>query len=308
MMTTPTLTTNSDLDLLLTDGALVLDASSLEGQFMLCPRAFRNYKLLKREPAKFYAGREFGKCVHCALEAYYKGQDPLDAINKSYPTDMPMEDHRTLDFAYEVIRVYKQTYPAEAWQIAYVNGQPVIERPFALPLGQIIINGLTIPIVWNGKIDMVIRTPDQRYFVLDHKTSSVAGQTFWSQFKLSTQQLGYCWATQELTGLELSGFYINAIFTRKPTKTGKGIECERQPYLIEHEDLERWRSNVLYICTSVLRHACGAHWPMYTKSCVHKYGECGYLEACACGNPQMEHRALMSNMYQQVTWSPTNEE
>lgn len=298
----------SDLDKLLTDGALVLDASTLEGQFMLCPRAFRNYKLYKREPAMFRSGLEFGKCIHRGLAAYYEGKDVLAAINDSFPADMPLEDHRSLDFAYAVMAKYKETYPAEPWQIATVDGKQVIERPFALPLGSVTVQDLTIPVIWNGRVDLIIRTPDQRYFVMDHKTSSMAGQTFWDQFRLSTQQLGYCWAAQQLTSLTVSGFYINAIFTRKPSKTGKGVECERQPYLIEQGELDRWRLNVLRICASVVQHAIEGHWPLYSKNCVHKYGKCGYLEACTCPNEAMERRALFSNMYQEVVWSPTDED
>jgi hypothetical protein len=43
---------------------------------------------------------------------------------------------------------------------------------------------------------------------------------------------------------------------------------------------------------------------MYTHHCFDKYGQCPYYDVCTLEDIKVRHRLLMSEAYQDVTWSP----
>jgi len=298
----------TNLDSVLENGALVIDASTLEGRWMVCPTSFYYYRIRKREAAKFYIGREFGKAMHAALAAYYTpGEDYLHVLDEAYPTAIGVEDHRSVDYARRLLKRYIDEFAAETYTVVTHDSKRMVEMPFAHPIGSVTIDEQTIPVIWEGKIDLVVRDANNRLFVVDHKTSIIGGDTFWSQFKLSTQQRGYAAVVQDILAEPVHGFVINALFTRRETRTGKGMEVERQPYPLEQQDLLDWRMNTLNTCADLLRACASDVFCKHTSSCVSKYGRCDYLSLCELNDLAMREAVLNGREYQPVTWRPTNE-
>ena len=105
----------------------------------------------------------------------------------------------------------------------------MIERPFELPLGVLDINTrLQLPdwpeprlvksvhVAWSGKIDL-LATVAHRNRVVDHKTTSIAGDNYIPSFILLHQTIGYVWAARQLwPHLDITGFCLNAIYLRRP--------------------------------------------------------------------------------------------
>jgi hypothetical protein len=281
---------------------LNIDASTLEGRFMACPREYYHYGILRRESCGPFTGRAFGRVMHKVLLAHYSGKKPSpDDISAMWQTechDIQDGDYRNAGFASTVYDQYRATYPNEPFSVFGVEDIPVCELPFAFPLfctSDTIIN-------WSGIVDLVTKWPDG-YWVMDHKTSSVAGETFWAQFQRSTAQLGYCWAVWKHFGIMPKGYIVNALFLRAPTRTGKGIEFARQKYPITEEDLSVWEWNTTEVVQRLLEARRDNIYPMHTNACVRRYGLCEYLEVCRL--PQVEQLALLnSGMYRPVTWNP----
>lgn len=295
----------SYLDQVLQDGALVIDASTLEGHWMRCPRSFYYYKLRKREAAKLYIGRDFGKCMHEGLAARNEGKDWLSVIDATYPTDIPIDDHRTCDYAKRLCKIHTDEYSAEAFTTVKHNGALCIEQAFAHPIGSVTINDLTIPIIWEGRIDRMVRDANNRLFVLDYKTASMGGETYWAQFKTSTQMLGYCFVANAILGEQCHGYIIDGLFTLRETRTGKGPHVERRMFPVDEDDLRKWHTNTLNVCADLLQCAAQGRFNMHTGECVRRYGPCQYQMLCALSQEVQREALLRSMEYQDVTWRPT---
>lgn len=285
---------------------LYIDASTLEGHFMACPRKFEYYATLKREANEPMAGRAFGRAVHAWRAAWRRGTTP-DVAALHAAEGVPDTDYRNLGYFKGVIDAYTTAYPTEPFTTALLGDKPCIEQSFAFPLGTVECASGAIVVIWTGVLDEATVWPDGSTWVLDLKTSKVAGETFWKGWQNSHAQIGYCWAWQRAFGTAPAGYIIDGVFTRELTASGrgKGIECLRQKYYLDAERLDEWEHNTLQIVAELLDCQERGFFPMHSSACMTRYGACEYLEVCKL--PASQRRAMLaSNMFKDVTWSPLN--
>ena len=290
----------------LRDGALYIDASTLEGRYMSCPREYQYYGIYKRELVRSGAGLLFGKFMHEELLApHYSGQhvDIEEAITR-FPVDLA-DDYRNAGYAKHVWNTYLETYPSEPFAVLKVDDKPVVEKAFVLKVGSLKMPWGPLDIHWIGKIDAVVSWGDQLSHI-DHKTSSIGGESIWDQFANSTQQLGYTWAVQQLFGSQSNEFTINLVLTRKLTNTGKGIECMRQRFNVDQEAIAEFPQRVMSVVKRLFYDSHNEEFPMHTSSCTRKYGKCDYLQVCKLA-PSLREEMLSTSLYRDVTWSPLDE-
>lgn len=325
------------IPLTLLDGnTLIIDNSSLEVD-TTCPRAAHYHLGLRIKSSKEKSALEFGRIIHKALDVRYRtcasmyAQTPeveaamLAVLEQEFSKWSPPEDDfRTHSFAVELINRYGITYPFESFEIVRLpDGRPFIEVPFALPLGtleikddllvrDIVTNEIapryvdTINLVWSGKIDLAYRASSGGLYILDHKTTSMMGPSFFTEFELSHQMYGYVWAAQTLFNQPVEGFCINALATRKPTKTGKALEFERKNYTVSKAHLDEWQHDCIHIVSNYVESVRSGYMPKHTKWCCGKYGVCQYHSVCTL-NPEYRMTMLQSGEFMPVTWSPLNE-
>ena len=286
----------------LRNGALYIDASTLEGRYMSCPREYQYYGIYKRELVRSGAGLLFGKFMHEELLApHYSGEHvDIEQALLRFPSELA-DDYRNAGYAKHVWNTYLETYPSEPFNVLKVDGKPVVEQAFDLYVGD--VNGT--PVHWIGKIDAVVQW-DSHLSHIDHKTSSIGGESIWDQFANSTQQLGYTWAVQQLFGSESNEFTINLILTRKLTNTGKGVECMRQRFNVDREVIAEFPQRILAVVDRMLYDEVVGYFPMHTSSCTRKYGKCDYLQVCKLA-PSLREEMLSTSLYRDVTWSPLDE-
>lgn len=320
----------------LIDGdTLLIDNSSLE-TFITCPRSAQYMVCLKRKPSGDRSALRFGQIIHKALEVRYRSAAPMLAQTPAIEGAMlavlaqefanwqpPEDDFRTHSFAVELINRYGIQYPFESFDILrFPDGRPFVEVPFALPLGEIEIDDTLlvkdvatnttaprhvakIKIIWTGKIDLGYKSNGRNY-LMDHKTTSMMGPSFFAEFELSHQMHGYHWAAEALMNEPFEGFTINALATRRPTKTGKALEFERKVFTTSRPHLDEWQQDCLHIVSDFLEMVRRGYLPKHTKWCVGKYGLCQYHKVCSLSP---SHRDLMlgSGEYTDVTWSPLHD-
>lgn len=327
----------SPIPLPLADGdTLLIDNSSLE-VFTTCPRAAQYNYCLKRRAADERSALRFGQIVHKALEVRYRAASSMLAQTPAVEATMlavlekefsewspPMDDFRTHSFAVELVNRYGIQYPMESFDLLrFSDGRPFVEVPFALPLGEIEINDTilvrdivtneiapryvgTIKVVWTGKMDLGYKTYDGNY-LMDHKTTSMMGPSFFQEFELSHQMYGYIWAAESILNETFRGFVINALATRKPTKTGKSLEFERKVITVSRPHVEEWRHDCMHIIADFVEMVRRGVMPKHTKWCVGKYGLCPFHKVCSLP-PTFRETMLYSGEYAQVTWSPLNQD
>lgn len=302
------------LELLVHDNTIQISGSSQDA-YTTCPRKFLYYKLLRRTLAAEKSALSYGKAIHAALEVRYRSNDPIitdtleakqvTTLSKSFEGIEQVEgDFRTLDRAIDTIKAYNKQYPTEMFEVAHLSdGKPATEVKFLLPLGK--INDYVI--MWKGIIDAVIMQQDQ-YWILEHKTTSMLGSTYFANFYNATATIGYCWAGQQLFNKPFRGVMINALCGRKPSKTGVAVEFARENIYYDPAQIEEWQHNVLDIVRYMIMNATYEAFPMHTaNSCVGKYGKCEYFDVCTLP-PNQRETMLMSNAYKDAEASPLEAE
>lgn len=313
---------------------------------MDCDRKAEYRILHKREFGGKANALNFGGAVHAGLDVRYRGgefaQETLQAQMAaaiSYLQDQPTDDWRTAELACDVLHQYSLSYPADDFSVMNLDGHSFVELPFAVPLGvlelpepltlpditlspeelndyktaalasgQVSLGSYDrIPVIWCGKIDLVI-VHNGKCWICDHKTTSMFGDTFFEQFNLSSQFMGYKWALQESLKINIEGVLINALAMRKPTKTGKGITFHRMYMPTEGYLIEEWHQNTLENIGAFFQSLANGYFPMKTTACRTKWhSNCEYLRVCTLPAEQRD-MYINTGDFRDVTWSPLRDE
>lgn len=315
---------------------IVLDNTAAERQ-TTCPRSAEFYLYWRREGHARNAALVFGGAVHEGLEALLKdpnaSPEAIDAKISAFFVDNPAppDEYRTVQNAQLVLRHYRERagLPDYAWNILRDVQGPIVERAFELPLGVLEVGAnIQIPewdvprwvskvhVAWSGRIDAVpnVYTLNR---IADHKTTSIAGDSFIQEFLLNNATMGYVWAGQQIwPELDIRGFCLNAIFAKKPAagcslvdkgpRGGKpALDFFRAYFEYTPSQIEEWKFNALTIVEDFVHNMVRGYFPMHTKYCFNKYGKCQYHDVCTIPDKAVRHNVLMSDNFKPVTWNPT---
>lgn len=327
---------------------LVIDNSSLE-VFTTCPQSAYYKLVLKREAHARNAALTFGGALHEGLEAFlfdqWQKQNDGGFVTEEEQNQRilrfftenpaPLDEYRTVQNALAVLAAYREraALPDYTWEIQSDSSGPIIERAFELPLGVIEVganinvpsmqdpSGFTyvshIHIAWSGRIDAIAKCGAPNVVrVVDHKTTSIMGDSFMQDFQISNQVLGYVWAARQLwPELSVSAFCLNAIHFKKPTGTGaitapgprggpSALSFIRGYYEYSPMRVAEWASNCLDIVSDFVHCLVRDSFPRHTKWCFGKYGKCSYHDVCVQDDPAVRQNMIMSDMFKGVTWDP----
>lgn len=316
---------NPLLKQVLVDGAFVIDNSSFE-MLTTCPRSALYYILMKRRTAAKRSALNFGGAVHAGLEIRYKDELGIacptkDLLTRQVQASMDYftknsvdgDEFRTPQRCVEVLEAYNEKYASEPFSVVHLlNGTKACELSFAVPIGEVQVlvdqpgggpsHYITIPCVWTGKVDVAIEW-ENGLWVMDHKTTSILGDTYFNQFYNSNQMIGYCWALSHVLDKPVRGALMNVLAIRRPTKTGKSIEFVRQRFEYPQARIEEWQTNTLQILEDFFHMCSKDYFPMHTQWCIGKFGQCPYFDVCTVPTDQREFM-LQSGLYEEVDWSP----
>ena len=322
----------------LIDGALHIDNSFLEA-LQTCPRALEYKHIVRRHLSSARPAISFGTAIHEALDIRYARYGDLDAITQAQceteqyaalqehfsQAPPPEGDWRDLNWAATIVKAYNEHYMVEPFNLlSDEEGHVIVERAFKIPFlgfnpesGEVyridnvsaLQEDIHVPIFYTGRIDLPVSW-DGHLIVLDHKTTSFIGDSFWEDLRVSPQQTGYCWAWYRLTGQKPIGFCVNAIRTRAlPLRPKGGINewwgenfQRSKEYLSDHH-YDEWEQNTTALIEEFLWHCSRSYFPMKKKWCVGKYGRCQFYDVCytpADQRPMM----LESTEFEEYKWNP----
>lgn len=321
-----------------------IDNSSLEVN-NTCPRS-AEYKLVHARSSLPSSALTAGSAIHEGLETYYKGlavhgrsdeliERAILASAKPFLDRPPaFMDWRSPDRVVDTLEKYFREYQSEPFTIRQDSeGLPAVEMSFSLPLGVVEFGGVKtiytkgqlignlpanvdpnepfvlhdVQVYWTGKCDLAI-TLDHQPWVMDHKTCSMMGKTFWDNFQMSNQTVGYTWAAEKIFGEPFTGLLVNALYWRPPT--AKGImttEFHRQRFYYDPQQVKEWELNVHATINDFLSHLARGYFPMYTAWCQGKYGQCPYFGTCSMPSQFRMSDLLTSFNYTDTEWSPLAE-
>jgi len=311
---------------------LKIDNSSLEN-FAACDRA-SFYRLILGRTSAGSSALTYGKAIHAALEVLYRdGFDlprMLSAGAAVFALDPPGEgEWRTYTTFQQAILGYCNHYGidevmGDAFEVQTdKDGAPYVEAKFEDHIGeiqldcelpfvgeQIVVDSYSqepvhvskLQIMWTGMIDLIARHHD-RVGIMDHKTTSVEGPSYYDSFNMSQQFIGYIRSARKLTQLDVQGALLNVIIGRKPSKTGTSLDFSRRWYSYPEHLINEWQDDVLSLIEDFVERLKSGYFPKRTLWCTNKFGTCPFMNVCTLPS---EHRDMMlhTSAYSTYTWNP----
>ena len=222
----------------------------------------------------------------------------------------------------------RQALPDYEWEVLRdEQGEPLIERPFELPLGVLDINTrLQLPdwpqpqlvksihVAWSGKIDLIANVA-HRNRVVDHKTTSIAGDNYIPKLHPAPiRRSAMCGRPVSFGAASTSPAFASTLFTsagrspapsalspRVPEAGQPPLDFFRAQFEYCPQRLDQWEANSMTLAEDFVHCLVRRYFPMFTNSCFNKYGRCQYHDICTLDDPAVRQRMLASDMYRDVT-------
>jgi hypothetical protein len=217
---------------------------------------------------------EAGDLVHQMLRTYYnlrRYQSRWAANNRSHndiveicvrvgqyflsKMDLPIADGM---YILKCFREYCYMYENDSWEILAVEQVA----------SKILHEDSNLRIIYEGKIDLVVRTPGLPKLVVDHKTSKRRQDAS----ELSNQFMGYCWL------LGTNNVVVNKIGLQTTLKAMD--RNHRQILSYTPAVIDRWVSNTVWWIKYGLSCAMNKEFPMNFTSC-DKWAGCVFAPICS---------------------------
>ena len=262
--------------------------------FLRCKRRYY-YRMVRHLVGKKPpTAAEFGRCIHTALDDWYKNKDAKKAIDifaNAYKED-PSDDKRTIAVGSKLLQLYHD---------AYVN-QPIevlaSELAFDIPMPG------HADISYIGRMDKIINW-DGAVYVLDHKTTSRLGYTYFYKIKPNMQFVGYVWAAQQLGQDRCSGMVLDALLVAKGLLTSAQLSrltpLGREIATISADDIAEWKEDVSDILDDMARCYQRERFCRNTEGCTD-FVECPYRRVCKEDAGIRE--SIIKQDYNEEPWDP----
>jgi hypothetical protein len=244
-----------------------------------CPRRFYYRYQKNLRPKQESLVLRCGTAMHEGLRAHYSGGDPVGAFERSMDlysplpgTEGELAEARTL--WRERLIAYGAEYPQEPFDVIAAPEQEIVA-----PLGN---SGISLGM----RLDLIVRRhADGLPWVVDHKTTSRTGTSYWPQYFVDLQGSAYVYGAQHFLGEKVGGWIINAI------KSTKGGWFERNAFVRTDEQLRSFERQVVarvkrldeaVMAVQADDNNLDSEFPQYTHEC-HGFGTCAFLSLCQGG-------------------------
>lgn len=262
------------------------DSSSLKA-FLNCQRKYFWRYVEHFQPVGYdRPALDFGTAIHEGLRVWYeegKLNPALDAFHDLW--DERWEDtKRTHEKGEELLRSYVEKYPDEPFE--WISPP---EQVFKVKL---------FDTNFVGRFDGVIKFQSMP-LIIDHKTATRMGQSYFYRFRPDMQMSAYVWAARQLFEEKIMGAYINVLYF---TKTKMKFERE----IIPREDWEL--EEFLDVASSVISQIQSRdrdnyrEWTPNWSFCDH-WGTCKFRDLCVSEDPYRTARGE----FEREEWDPLEE-
>lgn len=250
----------------------------------------------------------FGKVFATALEHYYKfvalGHDWLDALEMVVAEaledtyhDMPegrapwasFDSAKNRENLIRTIVWYVDEFHAEEITVKMLNGVPLVEHSFALPVDN--------DLVFTGHLDRVVEYVGDTY-VMDQKTTAQTISPYWfNQFKPNTQFSMYTFAGMMIWKMPVKGVIIDG------AQVAVGFsKFSRSVSMRTEDELNEWYDDTMAHIEAAQRATLNNHFPMNPASCGN-YGGCEFRPVCS-RSPSLRDNFLRGDFNKSEPWDP----
>jgi len=243
---------------------MCLDYTTIS-DFLICRQKYYLRHRLNLVPKQTATALTFGGAWHKAMESVWteKGKGEETLIKEYGKVEVPLGDKRTLELGKKVLENYlkeKGYNGHEFYPNMEVIGSEVSHcKEF---------DGVR----YCGRMDKVVRW-DGSIYVVEHKTASQLGFTFFLQFELNHQIDGYIYLCADKYG-ECAGVLVDAVLIAKTKFNAMRDTPTRMP-----GHAERFEAELVDIARNIRWANDNESYPK-NKSLCQYYGECPYRDLC----------------------------
>jgi len=262
--------------------------------FLRCKRRYYYRMVRNLVGKKPPTAAEFGRCIHMALDDWYKSKDDKKAIEifaNAFKED-PEDDKRTIAIGTKMLEIYFSQYANQNITVL------ASELSFDLP------TPAHESIRYIGRIDKIIEW-DGAVYVMDHKTTSRLGFTFFYKIKPNMQFVGYVWAAQQLGQDRCSGVVLDALLVAKGLLTSsaraKLTPVARDIATYSVDDIAEWKEDVASLLDDIAGCYQKDKWCRNTEGCTD-FVECPYRRICK--EDRAIREAIIKQDYKEECWDP----
>lgn len=250
--------------------------------YRTCPRLyywrFVQNLVSPKDPVPLIVGR----ATHAGLAAYYSGRDANEFVKKNFDevrgqTTWLKEELMELEAQEKYVRQllvwYRETYPTEKWEMLApeVEGHILLPSSKPFPREHLFFFRADAVVSWQG-----------HPWLLEHKTTSQLGVTFFRRFRLDGQISAYCYAVWKSLGVRPVGAIINAIRKAKNLDRAefvRDVVMRSEAQIREFVDQMTDQLDVLDHLEQNFKDDKRV-WSMYTNQCIAFHRTCDYTELC----------------------------
>lgn len=274
-------------------------------------------KALHKFVEHFWLGSDYPTCIKAFDEYARRDGSPIDL-------DPESEDQRSYKRGIEICTAYFVKYEPERVRIkvARVNGEPLMEQAFAFPLGT---DSDGYIYIYTGRLDRVELREGNEYWLVDTKSTTRFGPTYWKNLRPNDQITGYSAGMLETLGIKAKFYALDVIAFGTPRtsvpKALKGapqseidayqrnVRLEQGPTSRSEEDIRDWWTNTLTEAIRIRKLWTGDAvniytWTRRTSQCS-AYGGCDFADLCAV---TANHAPIIDTLYEVKPWSPFHQD
>ena len=244
--------------------------------YAFCPMLYKRRYIDRIVPTRKATALSLGYAMSCGIQRYRqtgKKSDTFSAFVDAWESDgkvlMPKKSddpRRSVERGLEILDAYIEQYPDEYDNIV----QP--EVSFNVEM--------TPDINFTGRIDAVTRLNDGSLAIIEDKTTSRLGDSFFTKLKGSSQILWYLWVANKMGLFEVDGkkqmpkCWLNAIYIHPTT-----LRFERDITIKSTKTLEYAKNNMLLWIKQIFLAEKNDLFPYddIDNSQCSAYGGCDYL-------------------------------
>lgn len=209
-----------------------------------------------------------GTAVHAGLATWSLTIDEAKACADAFA--LLGEDDDLTDLVFLLLNGYFRKYRDDRLTMVCA------ETEFSVPLLTQVQHGVEVSCAL--RIDGLVQY-DEKYWILERKTTAMAPGNFWHLYRLNRQATGYLWASRIKFELPIAGVCIDAVF--KPNYKTPEPKYERR--FLTNCDTEAWYKDTVQIVGAMLEAERKDEF-YKTWACFSRYNSaCELLEYCAGG-------------------------
>ena len=239
----------------------------------------------------------FGGAIHHGLDSWYQDKDVARAVGvfkSEFVENTEIDDKRTHRMGQYILEKYDERYRDQPWVL--VESEQTFNVP--LPNGNRFIGRIDKVIKWNNCL-----------WVVDHKTTSQLGATYFNMAEPNMQFVGYAWAMRQL-GHDIKGVVVDAILVASGLLPGPKQNKNLTPFArydtyYKQEHFDEWLQMVQSIQHDIRVCEDSEEWYPNFDACTD-YVECPYRRVCK------EEKALRQRVldadYVIEPWDPLQRE